>query len=495
MGWKRLAAWVIAVLLVIAAAIFAFSRHIESHAMAMLKERYGEHVEVSNLRLTMFPRISATCGPVIVREPERAEPLVAIDRLEARTGWISAILGRVSEVRMDGLKITVPPRGERHMKPGKSTPKHFRVGAMVAENAVLKIMPGDPNKPPLEFDIHHLVLHEAGDAMSFDASLTNAKPPGEIHSTGKFGPWNSDEPAATPVSGKYTFRNADLGVFKGIRGMLASDGDYDGVLDRIEASGHTDTPDFALTVADNPMHLETDFHATIDGTNGNVYLHPVQAKLGSTGIEASGVIERMPGAHGRLISLDATVAKGRLEDLLRLAVKSKGKPDRPPMSGEVSFNTKIVIPPGDEDIAEKLQLDGGFSIARAHFSKLSVQEKVNELSNRGRGDPEAPVDAAVASNFQGRFKLDKGVMTFSRLAFEVPGIAVKLDGTYRLRGEALDLRGTAELQAKLSQTTTGFKSVLLKAFEGLFSKKNAGAVVPIKIGGTADSPSFGLRVL
>jgi hypothetical protein len=48
------------------------------------------------------------------------------------------------------------------------------------------------------------------------------------------------------------------------------------------------------------------------------------------------------------------------------------------------------------------------------------------------------------------------------------------------------------MDAKLSQTTTGFKSLLLKAVDPFFKKGTKGAVLPIKIGGTRESPSFGL---
>jgi hypothetical protein len=60
--------------------------------------------------------------------------------------------------------------------------------------------------------------------------------------------------------------------------------------------------------------------------------------------------------------------------------------------------------------------------------------------------------------------------------------------------QSLDFHGTARLEAKLSQTTTGFKSLLLKTVDRLFEKKNAGAVIPIRIQGTPDKPSFGLDV-
>jgi hypothetical protein len=47
------------------------------------------------------------------------------------------------------------------------------------------------------------------------------------------------------------------------------------------------------------------------------------------------------------------------------------------------------------------------------------------------------------------------------------------------------------MQARLSQTTTGFKSFLLKAVDPFF-RKNGKTVLPIKISGTREHPQFGL---
>ena len=55
----------------------------------------------------------------------------------------------------------------------------------------------------------------------------------------------------------------------------------------------------------------------------------------------------------------------------------------------------------------------------------------------------------------------------------------------------MDFHGTAALEAKLSQTTTGFKSFLLKALNPIFSKKDAGAVIPIQISGRATNRRSG----
>jgi hypothetical protein len=46
--------------------------------------------------------------------------------------------------------------------------------------------------------------------------------------------------------------------------------------------------------------------------------------------------------------------------------------------------------------------------------------------------------------------------------------------------------------AALSQTTTGAKSFFLKVVDPFFTGKNAGTVLPIKIGGTKDHHEFRL---
>ena len=62
------------------------------------------------------------------------------------------------------------------------------------------------------------VSRKAG--FGYDVAFLNALPPGEIHSRGHFGPWNSTDPGQTPVSGTYKFEHAYLGVFGGIDGVL-----------------------------------------------------------------------------------------------------------------------------------------------------------------------------------------------------------------------------------------------------------------------------------
>jgi hypothetical protein len=68
---------------------------------------------------------------------------------------------------------------------------------------------------------------------------------------------------------------------------------------------------------------------------------------------------------------------------------------------------------------------------------------------------------------------------------------VELAGRYGLRRETIAFDGALYMDAKISQTMTGFKSLLLKLVDPLF-RMNGRTVVPLKIGGTRNDPQFGL---
>lgn len=57
--------------------------------------------------------------------------------------------------------------------------------------------------------------------------------------------------------------------------------------------------------------------------------------------------------------------------------------------------------------------------------------------------------------------------------------------------EDLDFRGKVQMDAKLSEATSGFKSVFLRIVDPFF-RKDGKTVLPIKISGDLDQPSFGL---
>ena len=466
---------------------------VRDRAMRALRENFGGQLELKDMSVTVFPHFRLSGDGLVIHYHGRTDlpPLITVRRFSAEGGLISLLAGHIAKTRLEGLEIQVPPKSERTHQQEPGAPRRLPVviDEIQADGTILKTLPKNPDKEPLEWDIRLLTLHgaSASSPMSFHATLINAKPPGDIETTGKFGPWQAGEPADTPVEGSYKFQNADLSVFKGISGSLSSQGTYRGELERIEVQGTTDTPGFALKVSGNPVHLTTQFQAVVDGTDGDTELQPVKAQFGRSSVVARGSVEGTKGVKGKTISLDVQVDDGHLEDMLRLAVKGA-----PTMRGGVSFHAKLTIPPGDIDVAQKMKLDGAFTAQAARFSRTDIEEKVTELSHRGKGEPEAPPTDNVASDFAGHFKIGQGLVSFQNLSFRVPGVQISLRGDYSLGNQQMDFHGRAKLEAKLSETTTGFKSFLLKAVDPFFKKKNTGADIPIKITGSRDQPSFGL---
>jgi hypothetical protein len=188
------------------------------------------------------------------------------------------------------------------------------------------------------------------------------------------------------------------------------------------------------------------------------------------------------------VKLNVTIDKGRLEDILVLAVKTP----QPPMTGALRLKAGLVLGPGKQDILEKLHVQGQFTSRGMRFRDAFVQQKINELSHRSRGKAPDEERQPVASDLVGTFTLAGGRLTIPGVTFGVPGSAVMLAGTYNLGSETLDFTGTLSMEAKVSETVGGFKSVLLKVVDPLFKKEGGGSAIPIKISGTRNDPSFGL---
>jgi hypothetical protein len=217
----------------------------------------------------------------------------------------------------------------------------------------------------------------------------------------------------------------------------------------------------------------------------------VSARLAETPIAASGVIAGTPGAKGRTVQITAKINDGRIEDLLRLSVKGKD----PLLTGKVALQSNFTLPPGKEDVVERMRLEGRFDLSSAEFTSRAVRAKLGEMSARASGKP-GEVPSRVISDLEGRFTLARGVLSLAGLSFQIPGAAVRLDGTYGLRSEALDFSGTLRMQATMSEAAGGGAlSVFLKVVDPLFKKKGAGTVLPIRVRGTREQPKFGVDVV
>jgi len=494
----------IAIVVVVAAgAILAVKLRpiVQQKVITMIGDSFNSDVTFTGLSVIPGRTIYASVDNVVAKMRDRQgyPPLLKARtiRVEIRLTDLFKVPVHISQVRVVGMELHVPPRKDKSTgnappadaKPKKALPQ-FVVDQVNADGSSLEVIPRKAGKVPLEFDLDHMhILHMGSkEAGEYYADLTNPKPQGRIVAHGNFGPWDRDEPGGTPVDGKYTFSDADMSTIHGLGGTLSSTGEYSGQLDTINITGETEIPHFELTIAHNPVPLETQFSAIVDGTTGDTYLQDVEATLISSKLKVTGQIVGIQAAHGHAIDVQAQSEGARVQDLIRVAVPGK----QVLLTGGVTLKTKIYIPPGQENIVDKLSLDGTFGVSGARFTQKEVQTKVDTLSKKGSGRPGDADFGSVLSDLRGSFRMRNGVMTFSQLSFNVPGAAVNLSGTYALNSGQMDFHGTLRMDAKLSQTMTGVKSVLVKPFNSFFSKKGAGTELPIKITGTRDNPQFGL---
>jgi hypothetical protein len=468
--------------------------------VALLEERFQSGVELDDFHVDVWPEMKVSGSGLSIRYRNRPEaaPMIRVEQFSFRLGFWSIFRAphRVGKINLQRMVMTVPPRQAKSAGAAAPAEKRKLPEATAAEidceDAELLIFSNKPGKEPLDWEIHKLVLTEVGlnEAFFFRGNLTNAKPKGEIRTRGKFGPWNINDPGSTPVVGSYGFEDADLGPFPGIAGILSSTGDFKGQLDTLEVTGKTDTPDFSLDNVKSPMNLHTDFSATVDGTNGDTLLHPVRALLGQSLIVATGGVINERAKQGHQITLDVNTPKARIEDILKLAVKS----DKPFLRGPIDVKAKLSIPPGKQQVIDKIGLDGSFAITNGQWTNSEMREKLAGFSRRAKGQPGDEEAGSAVTDLKGRFVLRNGVIKFSQLTFSVPGANVELAGTYGLSDQAIDMQGHLRMQAKISQVVGGKKSIFLKAIDPFFAKNGAGTDLPISITGTHDKPVFGVTV-
>ncbi|MFY9792855.1 MAG: AsmA-like C-terminal region-containing protein [Candidatus Sulfotelmatobacter sp.] len=479
---------------------------LRARVVQTLSNRFQSRVELKSLGVSVVKGLEVYGSGLKVygaTDPNPYEagvqPLISIREFHFHTGIRNLFrpVVHVDTVYVKGMELNIPPKESRRAFTSKMKSQTRKISVIVdkfvCQDTDLLINNSNPEKAPLEFAIGDLKMKDigAGLPMHFDATLVNPKPVGNIHSTGLFGPFHEDDPRETPVQGEYSFSHADLGTLKGIGGILSSTGKYEGTLSEIVVNGSTDTPDFQIARSGHPMPLHTDFHAIVDGTSGDTDLAPVKATLLHSSFTATGSVTRMRNQPGHDIELDVVVEHAQIQDLLRLGVRT----DPSVMTGPVQMHTRLSLRPGDADVADRLKLAGNFDVSDGYFTNKKVQSRLDSLSLRTQGKmKEAQKNEAekVPTDLRGVFTLKNGLLSFSSLHFMIPGTHVDLTGDYSLDGRTFDFHGTARLEAKLSQMTTGWKSLLLRPLDRFFSKDGAGTEVPVRITGTESEPHFGL---
>ncbi|MGI4828116.1 MAG: hypothetical protein ACRYFU_08000 [Janthinobacterium lividum] len=520
-SWFRalLSLFVLACLLLIVAAEYILHNAepiLRKRVIETLEQRFHAPVELDHLDISLFRgievngyglRIGYKAGSPSVTS---GQPMISVQHFAFRTSLRSLLHQptHVALVRVDEMELHIPPPGDHDdLQPEPNQPKpklaiiadqlQCRDVKLFIESA--RPSPDNGHKPPLEFNIATLDMEHVGrdQALHYDAQLTNPKPVGTIHAVGHFGPWANGvpggQPGQTPIDGDYSFDHADLSSIKGIGGTLSSTGHFAGLLDRITVDGHTDTPDFSLDISNHSVPLHTDFHAIVDGENGDTFLEPVHARLAGSEFTASGKIVTIKG-QGHDVELDVDIPHGRMQDFLRLAVKT----NPPLMNGILTMHARLHIPPGKTRVPEKLSMAGTFHIAGVQFNNLKWQNSINGLSARAQGRPQELVTGAgtpqpeVHSQISANFTLSHGVLSPTDVHYDIPGAAVLLNGVYSMDGKLFEFKGRVRTQATASEMVGGWKGLLLQPLDRFLQKNGAGVELPVEISGTNGDLHFGL---
>jgi hypothetical protein len=464
----------------------------------LLQKVFASQIKIEHYHRIYFPHPGFVATGLTLRRNSAPDlpPIGSARELLVQGSWLDLMLfrDRVRLVDVEGLQVAIPPVGSRanheDFPPGSSG--DFAGPTTVVEefnvhNAELDILRVDGGR--YSFPIRQLVIRNLrkGSRITYSVDMQNAIPGGHIVANGSMGPLYPDNLGATPVSGEFTFAPVNLGDIHGISGTFSATGHFKGPLTAIEADADSVTPDFAVG-SGRPTRVEALGHLTINGLNGNIVLHAVDAHVGPTTVHASGQIVGAP----KVTNLDLTVTKGRAKDILRPFFKEKV-----PVTGSVWLQSHayIAAAEGGQKFLQRLRMDGAFDIPNERLTDKGTEQSLSSFSQRAQGvkQPEggkASADAAtvevdeVLSSLKGPARIRNGIVSTDGLDFQVPGAAVKVKGTFSLYDKSVHMTGDLHMQTDLSHVTTGFKSMLLKPFAPFFKKQNAGAVIPIAITGS-----------
>jgi len=452
-----------------------------------LSEASDSTVTIRNSHRTYFPSPGCILEGVEFHHGPDKWTLITIEKLTIEGSYSGIITKHVPRIIAEGGHVYIPPFGRNVT----FTTQHSNlvVDEIVANGTVVEFERNDPSNKPVRFEVQRGLLRDVEwtRPIIYDLKFHNPEPPGEIAARGKFGVWIKGRPGETPLSGEYTFDHADLGVYEGIAGMLSSKGNFSGLLKHIDIAGATEVPDFEVKKGGHKLKLVTQFSAYVDAIHGDTFLKRVDADFGRTQLIVEGSIAGVKGRKGKTAMLDLTSRHGRIEDILGMFVKGP----RSPMSGAVALKAKAEIPSGNEHFLQRVKLQGTFGIDDGTFSKPETQKNVNELSAGARGEKMDDAET-VLTGLLGQVRLERGIADFSKLSFGIPGATAHMYGTYDILNEKINLHGRMRVDTKISKTTTGMKSLLLKAMDPFFKKKKRGEIVPIHITGVYEHPQYGL---
>ena len=493
-GHKRaflITAIVVLILVATAAALLAIKWPFTPAKMtAELASATSGRIQIHSFRVKYFPPGCVVEGLELRQSADsNSPPLLTAARLTIRSNYRGLLHKRIEFMHLEDVHVDMGQKAS-HSR-GESSTDSASIAEITVDRAIIEF---PRKKAPLKFIVYRLSLGNfvQGKPTSFHVTLDNPLPPGRVHVDGQFGPRNSSDIAATPLSGSYTFTDAKLSSLGGIAGTLSSQGSFAGPARAVRVQGMTDTPDYEVKSVRHPVRLRTEFQAEVNCTNGDVDLQSIRGQFEKTTFAVAGDVAGKNNPGSKVASLQVNDAAGRVEDWLRLLA-----PDQvPAMTGPISFQAWVTVPGGRQPFIRRVHLVGDFELTETEFTKTASQRHASELSLRAQGqkvpDAKEPLPN-IPGRLSGHVELLDGVANFSKLTFTLPGAAASVRGTYSFNDEKIDLHGQLRVDTKFSKTAGGPKSLLTRATEALWARsKGDGEILPVKMTGTYHHPSYGL---
>ena len=458
----------------------------------MLEDDLASQVEVTSYHRTYFPNPGFVATGLTLRRKSALHlpPLGHAEMMVVQGRWSDLLLlrQRVQTVEVTGLHIVVPPLGSQanraNFPPGSSsdfTGPDTAIEMFKIHNSILEIMKNDGKRlifPVRELDLAHF---EKNKVMNYSVDMQNAIPSGRIQSRGAFGPLNAKQIGSTPVSGTFTFTTVHLHDVGDISGILSAQGQFHGPLAALEAQANSITPDFAVA-GGRLTRVAGSIECTINGTNGNVAMHDIEAHAGDSTVHATGAVQGSPKAT----NLDFEVKRGRAEDVMRPFIGHEV-----PITGSVWLHGHAYLEPDGHGAGflHRLHVTGAFDVPAERVTDQKTEKSLTDFSHRAQGKKDSdsgdkPAAADTLSSLKGPARVQDGIASSNRLTFRIPGAEADLSGTFNFHNKVVHLVGNLRMDTDISHTTTGFKSFLLKPLAPFFKKKNAGALIPIAVTGS-----------
>ena len=142
---------VIAIVALTVTGIHLSNPYLHKKVVEMLQEKFHANVELKEFHVYLFPGARIEGAGLALRHEGRTEvpPLISINEFSAAAG-ILGLLGKpwkISQVKLKGLVIQIPPKGERQKQDwSKTRNMPVLIGEIVSDDAELRLLPKSADK-------------------------------------------------------------------------------------------------------------------------------------------------------------------------------------------------------------------------------------------------------------------------------------------------------------------------------------------------------------